>query len=336
MRTISFIGSDKNAGKTTALNFVYRKMLEKSGSNSGICLTSIGINGEDVDFFDGRAKPNVCIRKGSYFITANEHLEGYGHAYDLVHLFSLSSSSKNYMLGRCRCDFETVIEGPNCKGEIMKIKDVLNNLLPDCTLLLDGSADRQFLAHPHVSDAFYFSLLISSRMEQFEKAKALLLPLSFPLSTEKMKGLIEREEKEETRSLLFDESGSLIYSGEMIPFLDEDLKKVCKKQNHEKGILYLNGALSRSLFSFLSPFADLEIVLDNFFLYQNISTDSVTRGVFLPSLYLLNPAHVLNIFIRIDEDLNDDAGSIVNKLPFPEGAQVYNLFKDRLNSIKIQ
>ncbi|MDH3975654.1 MAG: hypothetical protein OEV42_15355 [Deltaproteobacteria bacterium] len=335
MRTISFIGSDKNAGKTTALNYVYKKILEESPSGREICITSIGINGEDLDFFDGRVKPKITVRKGSYFITALEHLEEHDNAYDAVHLFSKARFSKDYKLGKCRYDFEAVIEGPNNKEEIMRMKGELKSLFPHVTLLLDGSADRQFLAHPHVSDAFYFALLITPGKEQLEKAMDLLLPLSFPLCRSKETSLIEKEKKEETRSLLFDEKGKLLYHGKEIPFLDENLKEACKKAGESKGILYLNGALSPSLFSFLAPMENFDVILDNLFLYQNVSSDSATKEVFLPDLYLLHPIQVLNLFIRIDEGLGDDAGRIINILPFPADVPLCNLFKDNEISVRL-
>jgi len=334
MKTLSFVGSDKNAGKTTALNYVYGKLLDESSSKEDICLTSIGINGEDIDFFDGRAKPKITLRKGSYFITAVEHLEGHAKAYEEVHLFSGGHFFKDYQFGKCCRDFEAVMEGPNNKDEIIKIKKGLQKLIPHCTLLLDGSADRQFLAHPQVSDGFYFALLITSRKEQLEKAMDLLLPLSFPLCPKNERTLIEKKKNKDTKSLLFNEEGKLLYHGKEIPFLDEDLKAVCTKMDGNQCTLYLNGALSRSLFSFLAPMENLDVVLDNLFLYQNVSSDGVIEEVFLPGLFLFYPLELLNLFINIDESLGDDAGRIMNILPLPAGVPVCNLFRD--SEIKVR
>ena len=51
METLAFIGSDKNAGKTTVFNFVYQKM---HAADTMVCLTSIGINGEPVDTYEAQ------------------------------------------------------------------------------------------------------------------------------------------------------------------------------------------------------------------------------------------------------------------------------------------
>lgn len=335
MKTVSFIGSDKNAGKTTAFNFIYRRLMERSIPSNEVCITSIGINGEDVDFFDGRIKPKVKILEGSYFITASEHLEDHKEDYEALHCFSLTSFTKEYMLARCRSDFETIMEGPNCRGEIMQIKETIQRLFPLCTLLLDGSADRQFLAHPEVSDAFYFSLLITPHRDQLEKAMDLLLPLSFPLCKKKESAWIKKNKKEDSKSLLFDNKGKPVYEGREIPFLDENLKDACRERRKKKSVLYLNGALSNSLFSFLAPMETFDVILDNLFLYRNMSSDSAAGNIFLPGLFLLHTVNVLTFFIHIDKSLGEDALRLVNLLPFPEGVPLCNLFKDKDITVRL-
>ena len=39
MKTLAFIGSDKNAGKTTVLNFIYAKLVNKKQT---ICIETVG------------------------------------------------------------------------------------------------------------------------------------------------------------------------------------------------------------------------------------------------------------------------------------------------------
>ncbi len=72
MKTLTFIGSDKNAGKTTAFNFVYKKLQNAHCQSARICMTSTGISGEAEDKFTGRNKPFVDIFKNTYFITSSQ------------------------------------------------------------------------------------------------------------------------------------------------------------------------------------------------------------------------------------------------------------------------
>ncbi|MFQ5559493.1 MAG: hypothetical protein ACE5FU_02765 [Nitrospinota bacterium] len=321
MMTYSFIGSDKNAGKTTALNHIYAKLvLEK---REAICITSVGINGESVDFFDGKAKPKVTVFPGSLFISAVQNLSEYTGMFSTLHQFSPPFFSKNYLLGKSKLEFELVIEGPNTAREISLVKKKLRELFPEALLLIDGSADRQFLGRPEICDAFYFSLLFTKNMRQVNKARELLLPLSFPVLSGKERERVLRHIHGGVKSLLVSKTGSLLYEGKTIPFMDNALKKAFGK-NREKGkYLYLNGALTKSLYSFFAGYENVKIVLDNFTLYQSIHSQP---GVsFLPKIYLLNPLFVKEIFLK------NETGRPAT-LPFPENIPVQNLFEQKSES----
>jgi len=327
MKTFSFIGSDKNAGKTTALNFVYRRLWE-AGTDTQICLTSIGINGEDIDAYEGHPKPRIRLYKGSCFITAGEHLKELTGKYEIC--FSFSDFNKLYILGKCLTDFQIVLEGPNNKQEMLRLKTVLEDIFPKSCLLIDGSVDRQFLAHPDISDAFYFALLVSDRKEQIRKAEDLLFSLSFPICSASQKDFLKAARKEETKSLLADDNNQILYQGNEIPSLDASLKNVCLKYKNASSLLYLNGALSKSLFTFLSPFKQLKVVLDNFTLYQNVSVHENHGRRFAPEILLLHPVTVQKIFLKQDTRAENKIG-----LTIPENIQLHNLFREKPHEIGI-
>ena len=327
MRTLSFIGSDKNAGKTTILNFVYRKLREKSKETTPVCLASIGINGEDIDFYENKHKPRLSLKKGSSFITSGEHLQEFTGKYEILHNFTRPDFKKVYVLGKCLFDFQMILEGPNNKQEILRMKKKVRELLPNSDLLIDGSVDRQFLAHPAVSDAFYFAVLISKREAQVQKAKDLLFALFLHVCSQKQKDLVKDRRAEETRSLLFGENNELLYQSKIIPFLDTKLHRLCLKCKNTKRTLYLNGALSKSLCSLLAPLKKLTIILDNFTLYQNISVNDNHGKTFRPRLLILNPVKVKKIFLKQETSRYT--------LSVPENIPVYNLFREDLHEIRI-
>ncbi len=327
MRTLSFIGSDKNAGKTTILNFVYRKLRENSKGKTPICLASIGINGEEIDFYENQQKPTFFLSKGSYFITAGEHLHELTGKYEILDNFTRPDFKKVYVLGECLLDFQIILEGPNNKQEILHMKKKVEGLLPNSDLLIDGSIDRQFLAHPAVSDAFYFAVLLSTRKEQLQKAKDLLFALFLHVCSQKQKNLLIDRLEEDTRSFLFGENNELFYHGKTIPFLDTKLQRLCLKYKNRKCTLYLNGALSKSLCSLLAPLKNLTIILDNFTLYQNISLHDTHGKAFRPTLLILNPVKVKRIFLKQETSRYT--------LPVPENIPVHNLFREDLHEIRI-
>lgn len=322
MKTWSFIGSDKNAGKTTVLNYVYRRLRD---TGSPICLTSIGINGEELDNFEQFPKPRIPLYRGTWFVTAAAQLRAFPDAYETVQRFVGPRYRKEYLLGRCREEFVPVLEGPNDREEILLLKDALAPLLPEGYLLVDGSIDRQFLGHPRISDGICFALLVSPRAEQQRKAADLLHALSLPQCRAEERELIAAQLTEPTRSLLLDLSGVPLYRGLTPPFLDQELKSACRRQR-AGSLLYLNGALTRSLHDVLAPLSQLRLVLDNFTLYQNVSVVEGMRRPFRAGLSLLHPVLVRHIFLN--REPGEGAFEPVPEPALPPGIPVHDLFRD--------
>ncbi len=319
MKTYCFIGSDKNAGKTTALNFIYNKMCDENSSSS-ICLTSIGMNGEETDQYEGCVKPPVRLRKNGFFVTHSDHLKMHTGKYATCGSFTSPQYSRNYILAKCLTSFPVTLEGPNHGQEVVEMKKKLPELLPQVSaLLIDGSVDRQFLASPAISDMFYFSVLFSGRKQQLRKTQGFLYSLSIPQCAGSVKSWIEREKRETTRSLLFSETGETLYHGETIPFSDRHLQKMCTVMRDTICTLYVQGALTKTFHQFLAPMNRLSIILDNFTLYLNVSAQPGKKRKFGPDLYLLNPVQVKTLFIKQESDY--DIGLL------PENVPVVNLFR---------
>jgi hypothetical protein len=322
METWSFIGSDKNAGKTTALNFVHRRLHEQG--KGPLCLTAIGINGESVDNYDNRPKPQFPVFRGEYFVSAMEHLTGHQQQYEELLRFTPPSFNKQYLLGRCRDDFSLVVEGPNDRRQLLLLKERLRQLLPGMLLLIDGSIDRQFIADPRLSDAIFFALLISDRVEQQRKAGDLLTALQLPATDPWILALFKGLLHPETRSLLLDEQHLPLYRNQEIPFLDQELKAVCRRHRQQQCLLYLNGALSLSLFDFLADFDRFQVVLNNFTLYQNVSVHEGLKREFAPQLSLLQPLRVKRIFVNRQAEV---------EMPLPAEVPVTDLFRDEVDDL---
>ena len=334
MKTTAFIGSDKNAGKTTVYNFIYNRLTEKGCEKKPICLTSTGINGEPFDTFEGHPKPSIVIYRNSYFITTDAQLKDYTRHYEIIERLKGPDFSDHYILGRCARDFHIVLEGPNRKDELMHAKQIIESHIPQTCLLIDGSIDRQFLGHPDISDEFFFSILISDRKEQRNKALALLASLRIPLCSFEHKDLIQNHLRKETKSLLFCENHDLLFHGRQIPFLDESLKKRCESIGKGHGLLYLRGSLSRRLSGFLAGFKNLHIILDNFTCFQDISDHQIKSSGLLKRLSLFHPVKVLGIFLRRDTERTS-----ADSLDLPDNIPIYNLYEDppdRLEMIEIE
>ncbi|BCS99311.1 hypothetical protein DSLASN_49430 [Desulfoluna limicola] len=328
MKTYCFIGTDKNAGKTTAFNAVYAERIRKG---EPLLLTSIGINGETTDEFDGGVKPGIRVMPGSFFVTAGEHLEGHTGKYETCATFVPPRFAKPLVLGRCTLAFDILLEGPNTGVELALLKQELERMIPpEAILLIDGSIDRQFLANPDLCDAFYFSVLFSKREPQRRKAEGFLAAIAFAGCTRQAAEAITAVKTDATRALLFDENGVVIHHGEAMPFTDKALHgKLGKlgKLGATPALLYLNGALTLTLAEHLAPLSGLTLILDNMTLYQNVSAGPRKALLFKPEIRLLHTVKVKRIFIR--EEAPFDRSLL------PANTEVHNLFRDGTHGIGI-
>ncbi len=318
MQTYCFIGSDKNAGKTTALNFIYNDLWRQS-PRPEMCLTGIGINGEAIDNFDGSVKPEICLRSGSYFLTHVRHLQGHSDNYRTLQVLSEPVFHGRYVFGHCLVDFATLLEGPNSRRELLLAKAAIAKVMADGILLLDGSIDRQFLADPAISDMFYFAILFSGSKVQQQRVAAMLHALQLPPGPVEICDRVRRAKSPVTKSLLLTSGGEVRYHGTAMPFSDQGLRKACQALGIEPAWLYLGGALTRSLADFLGPLANIALLLDNFTLYQCQSGDGSARTPCRSPLALLQPVGLKAIFIR--EEVPFDAGVL------PADVPIINLYR---------
>lgn len=327
MKTYAFIGSDKNAGKTTALNFCYRQLYRRYSGQKTLCLTSIGINGEPVDTYEYKPKPSIRILKNTYFVTTGEQLQGLAGCYNVLHVFSGAQFPKPYSLVRALTDVTVVLEGPNSKTAVQTIKKIIRQLADNCICLIDGSADRQFLGHPSISDGICYALLLTERPEQRIKAERLLFALTLKSCTQGIKAVIDRQADQNLKSLLCLMNGEMIYSSGTVPFLDERLKTACLEHKDTPCFLYLNGSLSASLYGFFSPLLNLTLVLDSFTCYQNIPVVPGQEKSFKPVLVTYHTVPLTCLFLKQETDQA--------RIDLPLAVPAYNLFRDEPHDLGI-
>jgi hypothetical protein len=256
-----------------------------------------------------------------------------------------------------------VLEGPNDKREILRVKEYLERSGLFSHLLLDGSIDRQFLAAPEVSDSFYFALLLTKRPQQRRKASDLIRALSFgPVEEEDYWPISERKRKGVT-CLLYDDNNQVLYEGYGVTFLDEGLKRTIaeisseesatsvekiigpmlgenKGKNHSLHyFLYLNNALTPSILAMLAPIKNLSLILDNFTLFQSVSVDPKSgskRDERLPSITLFHSVTIEGVYWRREGSVSESELATMLAPLKSKAVSVHNLFRESPNEIRIR
>jgi len=130
--------------------------------------------------------------------------------------------------------------------------------------------------------------------------------------------MITQEKRDDTKSILFDDN-EVVYHGSEMPFNDETLLSEISERQEQNGIVYINGALTESLYDFLSPFKSLVVVLDNFTQYLNITTRVSPNKIFIPHLFLLHPVEIKTIFVKQETDIDRNL--------LPKNMEIINLFR---------
>ncbi len=307
MRTLSFIGPSKSSGKTTALNFVYSKQLPS------ICVvSSIGINGEKIDTFDGRVKPQIKLLPGTKFITAVEWACSHAGKYQIIDILSPPIFSKKYLYGKVTIPFDIVLEGPSTSSQIIAMKKILESDPSNTTLLLDGSVDRQFIASPVITDAFYLSINLSMDNETTSINKNFAKNLNHPSCNQNMAIFIDQNITSETKSLLFSDQ-KIYYTSTQIPALDNELHQQLLSSKEQT--LYLAGALTDDLAKKIRP--KINIILDNFTMCQTKLT---------VKLKVKNSVTINSIFMI------EHGGRLPN---LPSNIPIHNIYREDADAIRV-
>ncbi|MCO4782443.1 MAG: hypothetical protein KC646_08965 [Candidatus Cloacimonetes bacterium] len=315
-KTITFLGSDKNAGKTTAFIFYLRSCR----SPFKYIVTSIGINGESLDEYEYHQKPQILLKAGQYFVSKQSRLSQSNGYFETIQIFNQPSFKDVFVLAKATVDCFHVLEGPNSKSEVQLLQSKLAASHPSFSLLIDGSIDRQFLCDPSVSDEIYYSLLITNRPAQRLKAKQLLITHQFEISNLDIASMLQSY-----RVILFDQNQNTIYKSMNHANFDDTLFEKIEHNLHPNSILYLNCALSQKLLNHLKN-RKIKIVLNNpSLLVSNLSNELTINY----QIELLKKSTIKKVFIK------EDSPGFLKEFDILHHYKFHNLFQEEHHEIQL-
>ena len=139
----------KNAGKTTALNFLIEEAMDE-GIVLGI--TSTGRDGETQDLVTGTEKPRVYLDQGT-IVSVPSQLYGLADAgLEILRRTPYSTAIGELLICRVQDAGYVQIAGPVINAETKKLCQDMFSL--GCELIMiDGAIDRKSIASPETSDA---------------------------------------------------------------------------------------------------------------------------------------------------------------------------------------
>ena len=148
-KTLSIVGMAKNAGKTTALNFLIEEAMDE-GIVLGI--TSTGRDGETQDLVTGTEKPRVYLDQGTLVSVPSQLYNLSDAGLEILRRTPYSTAIGELLICRVQDAGYVQIAGPVINAETKKLCKDMFDLGCDL-IMIDGAIDRKTIASPETSDA---------------------------------------------------------------------------------------------------------------------------------------------------------------------------------------
>lgn len=248
-KTLSIVGMAKNAGKTTALNYLIEEAIDE-----GILLgvTSTGRDGESQDLVTGTEKPRVYLDQDMLVAVPSLLYDLADAGLEVIKRTKYSTAIGELLICRVREAGYVQIAGPVINAEQKMLCDDMINL--GCQLILiDGAIDRKSIASPDTSDAIILSTgaVLSRKMNKVVEETAHIVNL---YRTPKLEDGAVREAIEnnnfDDKIMLVDEKGR-IKKLDLITGLGA-AKEINGSIDEDTRYIYIPGAFTNSVISDIS------------------------------------------------------------------------------------
>ncbi len=136
-RTVFIVGSRKNAGKTTFLNYA----LNRLRGGGGLGALSVGVDGEACDQVFGNPKPQVRAEKGDLLLCAESALKAADLHYEVLNVYPYRTAIGRPVLLRALRPGRAEISGPENNEQLSEILADMRRHGAG-TVFVDGAVDR--------------------------------------------------------------------------------------------------------------------------------------------------------------------------------------------------
>ncbi len=255
-KTVSIVGMAKNAGKTTALNYLIEEAMDE-GLIIGI--TSTGRDGESMDLVTGTQKPKVFLDEGSLVSVPKNLYNLCDAGLEILKLTDYHTTLGPILLCRVVKSGYVQIAGPVSAWENKKMCRELESLGAEL-VIIDGAIDRKSIASPDYSDAVILSTgaVLSRSLKKVVEETAHVVGLYG----------IETLQEESIRRLICttgNEEHMMIFSGVSIQSEEPKLKRIPIKTSFTAGkflddaiddttsYVFLPGALTTNITDAIQP-----------------------------------------------------------------------------------
>ncbi|MDD6815393.1 MAG: hypothetical protein PUE84_02965 [Firmicutes bacterium] len=248
-KTLSIVGMAKNAGKTTALNYLIEEAMDE-GIRLGV--TSIGRDGETQDLVTGTEKPRIYLDQDTIVTVPTQLYDMADAGMEILKKTRYSTPMGDLLICRVADSGYVQIAGPPAAMDTKRVCEELFGYGCDL-ILIDGAIDRKAIASPETSDAIILSTgaVLSRNMKKVVEETAHLVSL---YSLDELENSPARRQIEEN---LFQDR-ILLIKGEKTVALDLKTglggsRFIDEAIDAETEYVYIPGAFTNSVICDISP-----------------------------------------------------------------------------------
>lgn len=151
-KSISFVGMEKNAGKTQTLNYVLSRLRTFSKT---IALTSIGVDGETTDIVTNTSKPEIEIYPNTTFITSQALYPQREIVSAIEEVSTQTTALGRLIKAKAITQGKILLAGPS---DTVNLKKLIEKLEKNTDLILiDGALSRKTFGSPSITQAMILS-----------------------------------------------------------------------------------------------------------------------------------------------------------------------------------
>ena len=186
-RSLSIVGLEKNTGKTVCLNYLLGR-LDELGISTAV--TSIGVDGEQVDSIYATAKPEIRLYEGMQFITSERHYAQRRLVSDILSVGELRTALGRLVTAQVLCAGKVLLSGAATTGLLRKQIDQFKRQGVQLTVV-DGALSRLSLASPTVTDAMILATgaAVSPNLQQLiSRTRFVYRLINLPEVSESLQG----------------------------------------------------------------------------------------------------------------------------------------------------
>jgi len=260
-KSISFVGTEKNTGKTETLNYVLNRLCSFSNINVG--LTSIGIDGEKIDQVTKTSKPEITIHPKTIFVASEQLYPQKEIVSNILSLSNRSTALGKLVYAQAISSGEVLLAGAS---NTIWLKEVIEEIksFGAKIVLVDGALSRMSFGSPSITDA----MILSTGAALSVNIKTLVRKTSFIYRMTQL----EPVEKKLALKLLDIENG--IYAiDEKGGIIDLEIPSILMIENHKDKLftfgsrLFVSGIITDKLILFIKAqknVKDIEIIIKDF------------------------------------------------------------------------